>query len=289
MRIKIPARQNVAETNLYVNIVSQDSKRFGQRPITFILPGGPGIDSSAYHAYSCLLDVTDLVFHDPRGCGLSDKGDPQTYNMENYINDLEFIRQTLNIPSIIVLGKSYGSMAALGYALRYEENIKCLILAAGAPSYRFLTTAKQNLKKHGTEEQNQICKKLWAGDFKNHEEELAFFKIMSSLYSKTTQAEVNDSYSLGKIKKFSIEAINIAFKTFLRTFDYEPYLHQIHCSTLILAAEDDWVNDVQHAKLMAEKIPFNQLKIFSNSGHSMEKDVPDEFFQTIRNFINNVG
>lgn len=76
-----------------------------------------------------------------------------------------------------------------------------------------------------------------------------------------------------------------AIKDFLRKFDYEPFLSDIICQTLILAGKNDWINDVQHAKLMAEKIPHNQLIIFENSGHAMESDVTELYFSAIKKFI----
>ncbi len=36
---------------------------------------------------------------------------------------------------------------------------------------------------------------------------------------------------------------------------------------------------------MSERIPHNKLVMFENSGHSMETDVPEQFFEEIRAFI----
>lgn len=285
MRISIPARKLAPSTSLYVNIVTQHKATLGSRPVVFMLPGGPGLDSSFYQAYSCLTDVADVVYHDPRGCGLSDKGEPATYTMDNYIDDVEQIRIHLNVNSAIILGKSYGSVCALGYALRYPGAIDKLILAAGAPSYRFLETARKNLAKRGTPEQIEICEKLWRGEFKNKAELGDFFKIMGTLYSNKAKSGTELFKDDQNEPSFSVEAINVGFSTFLKDFDYEQELKNIRCKTLILAGEDDWINDVQYAKQMADKIPHNHLKIFSNSSHSMELDVTEQYFQEIRRFI----
>lgn len=285
MQVKIPARKNAPATKLYVKILTEDETKLGNRPIIFALPGGPGGDHSTLLAYNCLLDVADIVFHDPRGTGQSDKSDPKTYTMDNYIDDVEAIRQQLNLPKVIILGKSYGSMCAGAYAIRYPESVAKLILAAGAPSYRFLETAKQNLAKRGTPEQIKACEKLWSGSFKDNTELLEFFKITASLYSNRAKTEPG-SFTLAKTcDNFSYEALNLGFIDFLLHFDYEADLDKIKCPTLILAGEDDWINDAQHAKLMAIKIPHSQLKIFMNSSHTMETDVGDLYFDEIRNFI----
>lgn len=285
MMLNIPARKNAPETKLYVKILTQDNKSLGSRPIIFFLPGGPGADSSPYRAYDCLLDVADIVFHDPRGCGLSDQADPNTYTMDNYIDDIEIIRYQLHIGKIIILGKSYGSMCGLGYALRYPQSVLKLILAAGAPSYRFKETAIKNLKSRGTLAQMNACEKLWNGNFSNNEELAEFFKIMASLYSNRAKTDLQ-AFKLGQSSAtYSYEALNVGFKTFLQSFDLENQLTEIKVDTLILAGSDDWINDISNAKLMAERIPHNKLTIFQGSGHSMETDVPDLFFNEIRNFI----
>jgi proline iminopeptidase len=142
-KITIPARASSPETKLFVKIISQEKDKTESRPTIFILPGGPGIDHTAYSKYSCLIDVADIVFHDPRGCGRSAKDHPSTYSMDNYIDDVEALRNALNLEKIIVLGKSYGSVCSMGYALRYGHTIEKLILSAGAPSFRSIETAKK--------------------------------------------------------------------------------------------------------------------------------------------------
>lgn len=283
-KIHIPERANAPETKLYIKKISK-TKEMGDRPVIFVLPGGPGMDHRVYQKYECLIDVADLIFHDPRGCGQSDKGDPLTYSMENYIEDVDVLRKSLSLDKIIVLGKSYGSVCAMGYALRYQNVIEKLVLSAGAPSYRCIDTAKKNLARLGTPEQIQLCEKLWNGEFKSNYELAEFFIATAPLYSNhlTTRLE---SYVLAYYAMdFSFEATNLGFSDFLRRFDFEPDLHLIDCNTLILAGKNDWVNDVSHAKIMAEKIPNNIFKIFEDSGHAMESDAHDIYFETIRQFI----
>src|SRR5580692_1595567 len=104
-------RPGVSEAELYVEILSEN-KLGTKRPVMFILSGGPGADHTAYLNYSCLHEVVDIVFHDPRGCGKSSKGALSDYTMNNYIDDVEAIREHLSLEKIIVLGKSYGAMCA---------------------------------------------------------------------------------------------------------------------------------------------------------------------------------
>lgn len=279
-------RPGVSSISLYVKVISETQSLDNSRPVTFILPGGPGGDHRLYLQYECLYPVTNLVFHDPRGCGQSLSTDFSDCTMVNYIEDVESIRQALAIEKIILIGKSYGSMCALGYALQYPQHVKKLVLAAGAPSYRFIEQAKQNVKKIGTDEQIKWCEKLWTGSFKNREELLRYFEVTQPLYSinpkKTQTVDL-----IKKSHQFSYQVLNLGFRHSFWLFDYEALLANITVPTLVLAGEEDWINDSQYARFMAERIPRSFLKIFSSSSHAMEVDVGEEYFQLIADFIDN--
>ncbi len=215
MLLSIPQRNNAPETKLFINIVAKDEQHFGSRPVIFFLPGGPGADSSLYQSYTCLLDVADIVFHDPRGCGLSDKSNPIYFTMDVYIDDVEEIRKHLGLHEIIIIGKSYGSSCAMGYTLRYPRAVKKLVLAAGSTSYRFINLAKHNLMLRGNEQQKIVCEKLWQGAFKSHQDVKEFFNVMASLYSNKAKYDPA-VYKLGQSpEKYSYDALNLGFKTFL--------------------------------------------------------------------------
>ncbi|MBV9576872.1 MAG: alpha/beta fold hydrolase [Gammaproteobacteria bacterium] len=280
------SRPGSSPTHIFIKTVTQAGSSLGEhRPVSFILPGGPGADHMAYLNYTCLQTVSDLVFHDPRGCGQSDKSIVSDYTMENYIDDVEAIRTHLGLKKIIVIGKSYGSMCALGYALKYPQAVDKLILAAGAPSYRFLETAKKNLQRQGSVEQINICKKLWSGSFANADELTKFFQLMHPLYSYKARTGTQAFDANKKILNFSYEVLNVGFKHAFWHFDYENLLQKLFCPTLILAGLHDWINDIRHAEFMVARIPHSQLNVFEKASHAMEVDVPTEFFQAIADFI----
>ncbi|MCX7120311.1 MAG: alpha/beta hydrolase [Gammaproteobacteria bacterium] len=284
-KITIPERSNAPETKLFVKTLAHDVNALGSRPVILILPGGPGLDHSTYQSYNCLLDTADIVFHDPRGCGQSDKNDPATYTMENYVEDVEEIRKSLQLDKAIILGKSYGSVCALGYALRFKDSVERLILSAGAPSFRSLETAKENFAKIANDKQKKAYEKLWGGGFKSSKELGDFYAATASLYSNRLRTRL-ETYALTYFaKNFSYEAMNLGFSDFLRRFDFESQLHLIEHKTLIIAGQDDWINDIRHIQVMADKIPNNTFKVFADAGHAIESDIGTPYFETIRQFI----
>lgn len=282
----IPTRAGVPSTKIFVKIVAFDEESLKTKPYIFIFPGGPGANHSHYEKdYSCLSTHGNIVFCDPRGCGLSSKGDPVTYTMDNHIDDVEEVRQSLGLKNMIVLGKSCGAMAALGFVVRYSAVVSKLILSASAPSFRFLETAKANVLTRGTLRQQEVCEKLWAGSFSSHDEMNEYFRETASLYSYKIKHGFPVPPQSPPEYPFSYECLNRGFGDFLRTFNFEDQCHLIQCPTLILAAEEDWITDKTHSEWMAEQIPRSQLVVFSESSHKMELDVPEDYFDSISAFI----
>lgn len=287
LTIKVPARGiDAPETTLHVQIKYNKEEDLQGKPFVLMLPGGPGANHSHYMDYDCILKVANLIYYDPRGCGLSDKGEQTTYNMNNYINDLHYIiKNELKLEQVILLGKSYGAMCALGFALRYPKMVSKLILAAGSPSCDNLETGKSHVLSKGSREQIKICETLWSGSFKDKDDIDNYFEIMEPFYS--WRRRNNESINRPKpIHPFTFEALNEAFRTKFWRFNFVDQLPRIQCATLILVGAEDWITDPVHSKLMAEQIPNSTLTIFERADHSLESDVPEQFFDTIQKFIN---
>lgn len=282
--IKVPSRVNAPETTIYIQIVYKNETDLKTKPYVFMIPGGPGANHSNYKDYECIQEEANVIFYDPRGCGLSAKGEPSTYTMDNNIDDIHYIIDELKLEQVIMLGKSCGAMTALGFAVRYPEQVSSLILAAGSPSHEFLETAKANVLAKGTDEQIKACETLWRGSFSNQEEINHYFEVMNPFYS--WKQRHNEPVSRpAPIYPYSFDALNEGFRSKVWEFNYINKLPGITCSTLVLVGEDDWITSPFYSIQMADAIPDSSLKIFEKSDHSMESDVPEQFFGAIREFI----
>lgn len=286
--IPIPARPNAPATTLYVKVVLSDDASAKTKPHALVLPGGPGFNHSFYQDYMSLSSNANIIFHDPRGCGRSrqwsENNDPKTFNMENYIDDIEVIRQFLAIPKITLIGKSYGAMCALGFVLKFPTVVSNLILAAGSPSYRNIDTAKNLLEQRGTADQKAIGTKLWDALFTSDEEVMQYVAVMASLYSwKKRNGE--ETHRPAPLYPAAYKPLNQGFGGFLRTFDYSSRLAEIRCPTLILVGKEDWITAEEHSKFMHSQIKGSKLVVFNKADHAMEADVPTLFFNHITKFI----
>ncbi len=276
-------------TEIYYDIAGMQlvptGKTIVERPVIFLLHGGPGGDHFRYKKHSLeFQEVAQLVFIDNRGCGRSKKTKKTDYTLENNIEDIEALRQHLGLNKICVLGTSYGGMVAQGYAIRYSRYIDKLILVATAASYRFIDEAKEYLQQHGTPQQIAVAEHLWKGNFKNSKEVAQYFRIMDPLYSMQARQQKKGVYAK-PITAFSTEALNQGFRECLREFDYIPHLKKIRCPTLVLAGEHDWICQPSQSKIIAANIPNARLKIFKKSSHGIAVDVHQQYIKIIKEFL----
>jgi proline iminopeptidase len=282
-------KAKIRGTEIYFDIAGMQLQPIGnnfvERPVVFMLHGGPGGDHLRFKQHSLALqEVAQLVFIDHRGCGRSKKTTQKECTLENNVEDIEALRLHLGLDRICMLGTSYGGMVAQAYAIRYTKNLNKLILVATSPSYRFLNEAKKYLQERGTPKQIAFSEHLWNGTFKNHKHVMEFFKIMDSLYSTTMKKNRKQAFSKAKTI-WNNEALNEGFKGFLRHYDVITKLKKITCPTLILAGQEDWISSPAQAKTIAQHIPHSQLKIFKHCGHAVAVDAHVQYIKIIKRFL----
>ncbi len=261
-----------------------DGDRMKERPVLFLLHGGPGGDHAGFKGtVGELTDVAQLIYIDHRGSGRSHPCDPATYTLEQNIKDVEGLRVALGLERIAILGSSYGGMVAQGYAINYPDRVNNLILCATAPSFRFMDDAQRILAERATPEQIAVCQRLWSGTFESMDQLFEYYRLMGPMYSlKFDEQKFLESWGRG-IRNF--EQLNYGFGGFLRKFDFTAQLKTIRCPTLVLGGAHDWICAPNHSRIIAEQIQGSQLKIFDHSSHSIAADEPEEFLTAIRGFL----
>jgi proline iminopeptidase len=103
---------------------------FGKGDPLIIIPGGPGGAHTSYRSFDSLARTSMMVYFDAFGRGKSDTAkDVKEYTLARDIEDIEGLRKAMNFQQLNILGHSYGGVVAQGYALKYPEHVKHLILA----------------------------------------------------------------------------------------------------------------------------------------------------------------
>jgi len=102
----------------------------GRGPPMIVVHGGPGMD----HRYlrpglDTLGSSYRLIYYDQRGTGGSEAPlDSASINLDAFVGDIEALRADQQAERVFVLGHSYGTRVALGYALAYPGRVRGLLL-----------------------------------------------------------------------------------------------------------------------------------------------------------------
>lgn len=283
-------RLRVRDTEIYVDVegagLVPDGPDMRERPVAFVIHGGPGSDHTGFKpAFSPLADTMQLVYFDHRGQGRSARGDAARYTLDENVEDMEALRQQLGLGPIVSLGTSYGGMVAVAHAARYPCSVARLVLIVTAAHAGFNARARRIVAERGTPEQQAVCAQLWAGELRTEEQLRHYYDVMGPLYARRHDpAAAAATRSRGIL---SPQALNRAFAPggFLQTFDLRPELPRITAPTLVLAGRHDWICPPEFSEEIAQRIPQARLRIFEHSSHSIRVDEPEALVDEIRRFV----
>ena len=145
-------------------------KSFGSGPPLLILHGGPGASHDYFLPHLVpLASKNRLVFIDERGSGKSSKlENPAGYTVDNMVEDVEAVRKALRLRKINLLGHSCGGVLAQAYALKYQKNLKHLVLCSTFHSTREMNEVFKAMKARMPAELRERIDKLEAAGLYGH-------------------------------------------------------------------------------------------------------------------------
>ena len=121
------------------------TKQFGNNPTIklLLLNGGPGATHEYFECMENFLPQQgiEFIYYDQLGCGNSDDPkDTSMWDLNRYVEEVEQVRVALHLDhtNFYLLGHSWGGILAMQYALKYQQNIKGLIISnmmSSCPAY----------------------------------------------------------------------------------------------------------------------------------------------------------
>jgi proline iminopeptidase len=108
-----------------------------------LLNGGPGATHEYFECFENFLPAEgiEIIYYDQLGCGNSDNpNDVVLWDLGRYVEEVEQVRKSLDLDAtnFYVLGHSWGGILAMEYALKYQQNMKGLIISnmmSSCPEY----------------------------------------------------------------------------------------------------------------------------------------------------------
>jgi len=274
---------------------------FGKGEPLFLIPGGPGNAHTYLRAFDTLSNICTLIYYDGFGRGKSDTtSDLKEYSIARDIEDLEALRIAMGYHKINLLGHSYGTVVAQGYALKYPENVSHLVLLAPFHSHEMWQENDDNSNKEIKTNYPEIWDTLMT--IRNHGY-VSCDQLHQAIYGRVPYGFLY-AYNPDNFLKNSGPPYPNTMNTRLYyqmvgrdgdfivssdigSFDYRNQLKNLKMPILIIAGRYDRVAVPWMSIKYKEYCPQAQFIMFERSGHNTITEEPVRTIQSIEDFLTN--
>ncbi len=258
------------------------------------LHGGPG----ATHDY--LLPLADLakhgykvVFYDQLGCGRSDlPKDTTLFIPERYVEEVEGLRKAMSLGKVHIIGSSWGGMLALGYALKYQRNMKSMTTIGGLHNVPMTIREMQKMKKKLP---SKVLKKLSKyeaeGDYENPEYQKAVMPFYKRHLCRLDKWPRDLAHSLDHISKPVYYTMNgpnqFTIVGNIKYWNIADQLRKIRIPTMVMTGQYDEVSP-KVGRDMHRLISGSKLVVFSGCSHTPFWEDRPRFIKAAIGFLDKI-
>jgi len=276
------------------------TKRFGNNPKikVLLLHGGPGGTHEYFESFESFLpkEGIEFIYLDQLGSAYSDNpADTSLWNLPRFVEELEQIRVALDLnkDNFYLLGHSWGGILAMQYALKYQDNLKGLIVSnmmASCPKYG--EYAENVLSKLMDPKVLQEIRDIEARkDFSNPRYmELLMPHFYEKHILRMPAAEWPDAAnrSFAKMNQQIYVSMQgpseFGISGKLEKWDVSAELPKIKTPTLVIAASHDTM-DPKYMEWMSTQFPNGQFVLCPNGGHMCMWDDQEHYFPGLIGFL----
>ena len=267
----------------------------------FIIPGGPGGTHYGYRAFDSLTAHANiqLIYFDGFGRGKSDTAkNVKEYSLERDIEDIEGLRKAMHFNKITLLGHSYGSLVAQGYAVKYGQSLSHLIIANGFHSFLMWQENDDNSNHEIKTNYPEVWKELMAIREQGYISEDALHQDIYSrvsygfLYAYNPNNFISSGgkpYPNGFNSKLYYQMVgkdgDFIVGSDIGNFDFRRQLKDLKMPVLIIAGRYDRVAVPWMQIKYKTYCPQAQFVMFEKSGHNPQVEEPAKEFALIRAFL----
>lgn len=263
-----------------------DGPRMRQRPVCFVLHGGPGGEHSHFlPAFSKMAEYMQLIYVDDRNCGRSERCDLQSSTIKQNADDIEALRKYLGLGKVFIYGHSYGGMKAQRYMIDYPENLYGVILSDCRANSAHIDASMKVVESRGTPKQIELFKRFRAGN-----ESVSLDEMMATMcsiynYNCTTPEQLEEIMNCEKRCINNNELVAFQYPGELAEVDHLPELVKTHVPTLILVGKYDHITPVPYSEDLHKAMPHSELHIIDKCCHECFCDRPDYVFPCVADFV----
>jgi proline iminopeptidase len=258
-----------------------------------LLHGGPGADHRYFEGFEDFLPLNgiELYYYDQLDSTNSEKtNDPSLWTIPRYTEEVEAVRQGLNLDQFYLLGHSWGGLLAIEYALKYQQHLKGLVISNMAAS-------TDSFVKHVTKLRSQfpadVRAKLEFYENANRTDDpvyqnLLFEKLYKIFICRLDPWPDPVQRSLGGWNQHVYQVLQgrSEFEATgrMKGWDRWPDLPKIKVRTLTMGARYDEM-DPEDMRKMATLLPRGEAWISETGSHFAMYDDQQNYFKALLNFL----
>jgi proline iminopeptidase len=281
------------------------TKTVGNNPTikVLLLHGGPGGTHEFFESFDGFLPQQSIeyIYYDQLGSYYSDQpNDNKLWTTDRFVEEVEQVRKALKLDNtnFYLLGQSWGGILAMEYALKYQKNLKGLIISnmmASIPEYN-----KYAQEVLGPKMDPTILKQIQDieknNDFSNPKYTELLFKYY---YTEHILRKPIDQWP---------ESINRAFKHLnpnvyvymqgqsefgvtgnatLKNWDVKARLKTLTIPTLAIGSKYDTM-DPEHMKWISKEVQNGRFLFCPNGSHCSQYDDQEHYFPGLIKFLKDV-
>ncbi len=293
----IPIETSKGTFNVY-------TKRMGNNPKmrVLLLHGGPGCTHEQFGNFEGYLpnEEIEYIYYDQLDSYYSDKPNDSTlWTTEHFVEEVEQVRKALNLnkDNFYLLGQSWGGILAMEYALKYQDNLKGLIISnmmASAPEY-----GKYATEVLGPQMNPEVLKEIMDMEANNDFDNPRYSELLMNHYytEHLLRKPLNEwPHSMSSCLEHLNPNIYIYMQghsefgmtgnATLKNWDVSNRLQEIKTPTLMLGATHDTM-DPKYMEWMSTAVQ-NGRSVTTNGSHCSQFDDPETFFTGLIKFIKDV-
>ena len=278
------------------------TKRVGNNPDlkVLLLHGGPGATHEYFESADSYFPNAEVeyYYYDQLGSGNSDNPeDERLWDLDRFVDEVEQVRLALDLDAsnFVLLGHSWGGILGMEYALKYQENLKGLVISnmvASAPEY--MKYAQEVL---GPQLPSEVLEELQAfevaGDYTNPRylgliEEHYYPEHVLRRPLAEWPEPVNRSFSKLNyplyLKLQGPSEFGMVGDATLKNWDRTADLHRIEVPSLSIGAQYDTM-DPEAMRAIADSVQNGTFLYCSEGGHMTMYDDADTYFNGIIDFL----
>jgi len=263
----------------------------GDRTPLLLLHGGPGGRSCAFSVLSDLASDRRVIYYDQLGSGRSDRpNDLALWRTERFVEELDAVRNALDLRELHLLGHSWGGTLATEYLLtKGQRGVRSVILSSPLISTPRWLEDTRRLRLTLPKPVQSALNKCEAVETADDPACVAANDVFEEHFVRGAKAlpavpECEGVTGGDQVYRHMWGAGEFTATGLLRDYDRTDRLGELKLPVLFLAGRHDEAVPQTIADFQ-KRVPGAQMRVLENSAHATYRTETAEYVKIVRQFL----